>query len=141
MGAVYFNEFKNLSELQLLLFVISIIITLIGVAILAYDVGAVYGKIRKKVNKAFNMEEKARSIRTKSLTAFTKRSHGTREIYNVWGGTAHLASRYFSEKELFFENPTLRGIDLDINPTDNDEDENDNGDDIAGANNTKKNVE
>ena len=50
MGGVFFHEFDNLDTQSLILFPISIVVTLFGVAILAYDVGAMYSNILEKLH-------------------------------------------------------------------------------------------
>ena len=81
MGAVFFNEFSTLSPTYLVLFGLSIGITLLGVAILAYDVGAVYHEMLHKVGiskgEALTPQEKARNAFQK------KRSVGSTSLKGI----------------------------------------------------------
>ena len=55
MGAMYFNEFKSIDVTQLILFIVSIIIILLGIAVLTFNFGE-YVKNNKnnKNNDNFN---------------------------------------------------------------------------------------
>eukprot|EP01083_Nonionella_stella_P280966 956008_1 len=53
MGAVFFNEFAGLEAYELVLFILAIIITMIGVATMAFNVGKAFQKVEKGIKVAF----------------------------------------------------------------------------------------
>jgi len=69
MGGVFFEEFQTLSTLYLILLALSIGVTLLGVAVLAYDVGSVYKQMLHKVG----IETNKKSDAEKAKDAFRKK--------------------------------------------------------------------
>eukprot|EP01084_Bolivina_argentea_P021900 40702_1 len=120
MGAIFFNEFAGMSILQLVAFGIAIFITLLGVAILAYDVGSAYKKIMKKLDdktpKAIHFtKQRNLSQRAKARMSFVKRTHREKTITDMaataWGGPAnYLAAQYYATSMRFMLNDTLRDV-------------------------------
>eukprot|EP01084_Bolivina_argentea_P252087 423053_1 len=101
MGAIFFNEFALLSAIQLALFSISICITLLGVAILAYDVGAIYKKMIKvideKTPKSIHLSKKKKPLSVRSIAQQTfHRTHRQRHlIFPVFHGAGNYISAHF----------------------------------------------
>jgi len=94
MGGVFFHEFDNLESLQLILFPVSILVTLFGVGILAYNVGAMYSNLLQKLHlkapktldpamKAKEQWQHKRGIATQS----------------VWGGLSQFGTEYYRRME------------------------------------------
>eukprot|EP01084_Bolivina_argentea_P306483 529618_1 len=101
MGAIFFGEFASLSNLELSLFVIAIVITVFGVAVLAFNLGAVYKKMLTVLNtKSGDKERKAlriRSHRTKALEHFAKRTRRQTSLVfptAFYGGASAIGSLY-----------------------------------------------
>merc|ERR1712228_821544 len=51
MGAIFFGEFKVLTHYQIMIFISGIFITVTGVAVLAFEIGAAYKTMIKKINR------------------------------------------------------------------------------------------
>merc|ERR1712147_432279 len=79
MGAIFFGEFSNISSRDLILFLIAIGLTVFGVAVLAFEMGSVYGRMVKKIEDktglhlpSLSQEQKAKSIRSIALESMKK---------------------------------------------------------------------
>lgn len=98
MGAIFFGEFESLSIMELTLFIIAIIITVIGVAVLAFHVGILYKSMLKQISKQMEKispaasktfgKEKELSLRSKAILNFkSKRRMGqTHLIFPAFHG-------------------------------------------------------
>eukprot|EP01084_Bolivina_argentea_P299714 516650_1 len=79
MGAIFFDEFAALSDIQLTLFISAIGITVTGVGVLAFELGTVYKKMLKQINKRmpetfqFSKKENSLSVRSRARLSFTKK--------------------------------------------------------------------
>eukprot|EP01084_Bolivina_argentea_P299713 516646_1 len=118
MGAIFFDEFKNLSLKDLILFCIAIFITLIGVAILAFGLGSIYSKMKKlakesAISLGLIRHEKTDSLRTKARKHFVKRTQRTRQViepqpFAVWSGlTTYLGHEYYAESQSLLFPPEI----------------------------------
>lgn len=145
MGAVFFDEFATLTSVELALFTLSIGITLFGVAILAYDVGAVYNSVLRKLHLSREKKKDESNAATKALDSFV-RSHGagaTRQVFPVWGGgVGHFGAEYYRSqkvKQLMFSPATVR--DLGLVFVDNGDEEEDAVEDDENEKGRTNNVE
>ena len=50
-GAVYFHEFSSLGLMDLIMFIFAIILTMVGVVVIAFDVAELWYKFRLKFKK------------------------------------------------------------------------------------------
>lgn len=107
MGAVFFEEFQTLTTLYLVLFAASIGVTVCGVAILAYDVGAVYKKLMTQVGihekQQLTQQEVARMQFQK------KRSVGSTSLQGVGIIEAKLKRQQVTMSPL-----SMRGFSVDL---------------------------
>lgn len=85
MGGVFFDEFSSLDSLDLILFPVSIGVTLWGVARLAYDMGRVYSKFFTII-RLKKKEDPKQSV--------LKRTNEKRNLatMSMWGGISDLAT-------------------------------------------------
>ena len=116
MGGVFFHEFDNLDALNLLLFPISIVVTLFGVAILAYNMGAVYNRVLTKLHL------KQEEILPPEMRAKEQwQHHRGIATHSVWGGIAFLGTEYYQKQNTRMIEPhavrnfkTRRRLDLGV---------------------------
>mmetsp|Transcript_45029 Transcript_45029/g.71968 ORF Transcript_45029/g.71968 Transcript_45029/m.71968 type:complete len:461 (+) Transcript_45029:35-1417(+) len=83
MGAIFFGEFASLSQLEIILFVSAIFITVLGVAVLAFHIGSAYKKLMKKLDDKLHLHlshNQPDSLRTKARKSFSKRRHGQKQL-------------------------------------------------------------
>lgn len=94
MGGVFFHEFDNLDTLSIILFPISIVVTLFGVAILAYNVGALYNNVLKKLHLKHD------EILSPEMKAKERwQHHRGMATHSVWGGIAFLGTEYYRKQD------------------------------------------
>eukprot|EP01084_Bolivina_argentea_P140580 247086_1 len=117
MGAIFFGEFASLSTIHLTLFIIAIFITVLGVAVLAFQIGSLYKtvlkKLDEKIGSSFSITNSKQqlSLRTRARKSFSNKTHRqTQLLFPAFYGPA-AAVNYARECTL---RDTLRVDALDI---------------------------
>ena len=99
MGAMFFNEFAGLEAYELALFIVAILITMSGVAIMAFDVGKYLDKVDDVIRVAF-MEAGEILVEDKKGM--------TRVAFPVWGGLwSRVMQDFYVSDTAFFINRSL----------------------------------
>ena len=107
MGAVYFNEFVGMSTLDLIIFISAIVMTLIGVAILAFTVGKYMDQFWKFVSVAWLKEYE-----------LLESSEGTQIVWP--GAVAEYMQNFYLTHDPFCYNKKLPKVDDGITDTTDD---------------------
>lgn len=139
MGGVFFQEFGNLTQTEYILFPTGIGITLIGVAILAYDAGAMFQEMLRTLNLK-RQATLSKSRRSKALEHFTRDNDAeTRDIFSAWGGIQGQITAEFihSQHTLRFSSVSPKPVRMDtmdsLSPPSDDSRGTDRECDISGA--------